>query len=246
VRRSIAIAMMLAAGGCYFSQSPMRPIPALFARTSDARQHCLVVFLPGLLDGADSFLEHGMVRDLFASGAPCDAAIVDLGYRYYFGAQVADVLYEDVLHPALARGYDEVWVVGISLGGLGATLLARQHGEAIAGVMLLSPFLGIDPTMHEVASAGLREWHPPHLSSTVDDTTFTAHVWAYLRGYVDDPDELPPLYVGWAEGESRERMATTIADVLPSEHTAHVAGGHDWQAWTQLFRTLIAVARPGR
>jgi pimeloyl-ACP methyl ester carboxylesterase len=151
--RSALLAMVLATSGCYFSQSPSRPIPTLLARASSgATARCLVIFLPGLLDGADSFVEHGMVRDLIASGAPCDAAMVELGYRYYFGARVGDTLYEDVLYPALARGYEEVWVVGISLGGLGATLLAREHGEAIAGVILLSPFLGIDPTLRDVVT----------------------------------------------------------------------------------------------
>ena len=244
---SLALALLPSLSGCYFSRSPMRPIPALFSQSSpDARSRCLVVFLPGLLDGAEAFLDHGMVRDLRESGSPCDALLVDLGYRYYFGAHVADALYEDVLHPGLARGYEEVWLVGVSLGGLGATLLARDHGESIAGVVLLSPFLGIDPTLHDVTSAGLREWRVPPLPAEIDDATFTAQVWAHLRSYVDDSSDMPPLYVGWAEGESREAIARTIADVLPPSHTAHVEGRHDWDAWTRLFRTLITEARPGR
>ena len=64
--------------GCYFSRSPTRPVPALFARTSGGEHaRCLVVFVPGLLDGPDSFVEHDALAALAESGAPCDAVGVD-------------------------------------------------------------------------------------------------------------------------------------------------------------------------
>jgi pimeloyl-ACP methyl ester carboxylesterase len=246
VRLAALLAISLCASGCYFSRSPTRPVPALFQRTGTTRASCLVIFLPGLLDSPDSFLDHGMVRDLRESGAPCDAVMVDLHYRYYFDGHASDVIYEDVLLPAVARGYKEIWVVGISLGGMGATLLAREHGASLAGIVLLSPFLGIEPIRSEVVRTGLPDWHPGPLPRAIDDATFTRFVWAYLRGYVDDPDEMPPMYVGWAEGETQDAPSRTLAAVLPSDRVATVEGRHDWDAWTRLFRTLIARARPGR
>jgi pimeloyl-ACP methyl ester carboxylesterase len=222
-------------------------VPALLARAhDDAQAACLVVFVPGLLDGPDSFLEHGMIRDLRESGAPCDAVMVDLHYRYFFGGQAGDVLYEDVISPALGRGYQDIWVVGISLGAMGAILLAREHGEAITGLVLLSPFLGIDPIRSEVVETGLSGWHPGRLPRAIDDATFTRFLWAWLRGYVDDPDAMPPMYVGYAIGETQDPPSRTLAAVLPDDHVATIEGRHDWAAWTQLFRTLIARARPGR
>ncbi len=246
--RLVALALVSAlAAGCYFSRSPTRPVPALFARTSgEAQARCLVVFVPGLLDGPDSFVEHDAFAALTASGAPCDAVSVDLHYRYYFGGHVADALYEDVLYPALARGYEEIWLVGISLGAMGVTLTMREHAASIAGVVLLSPFLGIDPVRREVAETGLRDWHPGPLPREIDDASFTRFVWATLRGYVDDPDELPPLYVGWAEGETQDGPSRALAAVLPADHVATVEGRHDWAAWTPLLGTLLSRARPGR
>jgi len=242
----LAVATTLVSG-CYFSRSPTRPVPALLTHAHEGmRARCLVMFLPGLLDGPDSFLEHGMIRDLRESGAPCDAVMVDLHYRYYFGGRSGEVLYEDVLEPALARGYEEIWLVGISLGGMGATLLAREHAEAISGMILLSPFLGIEPIRSEVVSAGLRDWHPGPLPRDIDDATFTRFVWGWLRGYVEHPEEMPPMYVGWADGETQERPSRTLAAVLSADHVATVTGRHDWEAWTRLFRTLVARARPGR
>lgn len=153
---SLALASLaltpLALSGCYFSRSPMRPMPALYAQAGAQRSPCLVIMMQGILDGPDAFLEHDAVRDLRAV-SQCDAVMVDANFRYYFGARIADALYEDVLHPALARGYEEIWLVGVSLGGLGAVLLAREHPEDITGIVLLSPFLGVDPVISEQASA---------------------------------------------------------------------------------------------
>lgn len=241
------LAPLALTSGCYFSRSPTRPVPALLQRARESvRADCLVVFLPGVLDGPDSFLDHGMVRDLRESGSPCDAVMVDLHYRYYFEHRASDVLYEDVIMPALARGYEEIWIVGVSLGGLGATLLGREHGASIAGIVLLSPFLGLEPVRSEVATQGLADWSPGPLPAEIDDANFTRFVWGWLRGYVSEPDELPPMYVGWAEGETQDAPSRTLAAVLPREHTATVEGRHDWDAWTRLFRILIAEARPGR
>ncbi len=242
---ALSLTLTLALSSCYFSRSPTRPVPALFA-SHGAPSTCLVVFLPGLLDSPDSFLDHDMIRELRASGAPCDAVMVDLHYRYFFGGTAGDVLYEDVVYPAMARGYDEIWLVGTSLGAMGAVLFARDHGASITGMILLSPFLGIEPTRSEVVDAGLRDWHPGHLPAAIDDASFTRFVWATLRGYVDDPGEMPPLWVGYAIGETQEPVARTLAAVLPDDRVATVEGRHDWAAWTQLFRVLVARARPGR
>jgi pimeloyl-ACP methyl ester carboxylesterase len=244
-RLALLAVTSLGLSGCYFTRSPLRPMPALYAQAGAQRSRCLVVMMQGILDGPEAFLEHEAVRDLQRS-SPCDAVMVDTNFRYYFGARIADALYEDVLHPAIARGYEEIWLVGVSLGGLGAVLLAREHPQAITGIVLLSPFLGVDPVLSEVTSHGLAAWRPPRLPRRVEDPQFTAAVWSWLRGYVTDPDAMPAMYVGWAEGELREPMSRTLADVLPVEHVAHVEGRHDWAAWSQLWRTLLREAEPGR
>lgn len=218
----------------------MRAAPA-------ARARCLVIFVPGLMDGPDSFLEHGFARAV-AERTPCDSVAVDLTYRYYFGAGAGDVLWEDVLAPAVARGYEELWIVGTSMGSLGATLLAREHGELVDGMIMLSPFLGLEEVTAEIDRAGgLASWRPPgDLPEEIGDATFTLFVWSWLRGYVDDPGSMPDLYVGWANGERLEPAARTLAAVLPEGHTIGLGGGHGWATWRPLFDELLGRARIGR
>jgi pimeloyl-ACP methyl ester carboxylesterase len=243
----VAAASLL--GGCYFARSASRPLPALAAyRDPGFRQSCLVIFVPGFLDGPDTYVENGFPRDVLDSGAPCDSVAVDLHFRYYAEGGVAAMLHEDVLAPAIARGYSDVWVVGISMGGLGASLLAREHPELIDGVILLSPFLGDEATIREIEQAGgLAAWHPPDpLPTPMTESNYTTFLWSFLRGYVDDPDGMPPLYIAWANGERMEPSARLLAAALPEGHVTNADGGHNWATWRPLFQQILEVARPGR
>jgi pimeloyl-ACP methyl ester carboxylesterase len=245
-RARIPLLLALAAAllaGCYYVRSPTRPIPALATRRADAR--CLVILIPGLNDGPGSFVEHGFTRAI-AEHTPCDSVAVDLTYRYYFGGTAAQVLHDDVLAPALGRGYREIWLIGTSMGALGAALLARDHAESITGIVMLSPFLGLEDQIAAIDRAGgLAAWEPPP-DGPMSDATFTPVVWSWLRGYAIDPDRMPALHLCWADGERLEPTARTLAGALPEGRTMHGAGSHGWVTWESQFRELLPRLGIGR
>lgn len=245
---SLAVAATLLTSGCYFTRSPTRPVPALaFLRDGNVRQPCLVIFVPGFLDGPDTYREHGFPDDVLRSGAACDSVAVDLHSRYYSEPRVSDVLYEDVIVPALGRGYESIWVVGISMGGLGATMLARAHPEAIDGLILLSPFLGNPEQARAIeADGGLSEWRPGTLPAEMTQDNYSLFLWAWLRNVVADPDSMPPIFLGWAEEERLAPAARLLGAALPEGHSLTTPGGHNWATWRPIFQQLLARARVGR
>lgn len=246
MRPAVLLASALVLHGCYFARSPIRPIPALHLRGAE-RSACLVILVPGLMDGPDSFVEHGLAREV-VTRTGCEAVAVDLTYRYYFGAEAGAVLWEDVLAPAVARGYREIWLVGTSMGSLGAVLLAREHPELVDGIVMLSPFLGLEEEVAAIERAGgLAAWRPPgDLPETISDATFTTFVWSWLRGYVDDPDAMPELFVGWAEGERLDPTSRVLAGALPEGRAISQRGTHGWATWGPLFARILERARIGR
>lgn len=246
---ALALAAVMLLGGCYFVQSPSRPLPALtVVREEGTRQPCLVIFLPGMLDGPDSYLQYGFPQDVIASGAACDSVAVNLHLRYYGETGIAHAIWEDVLAPAVARGYEEIWIVGISMGGLGALLTASEYARHIDGVILLSPFLGDESFVRSVeAAGGLAEWQPPTPMPTERTANnYSLFIWSWLRGYIDDPESMPPLYLGFADGERLAPAARMLGEVLPEGHVLQREGEHNWATWRPLFRTLLGRARPGR
>ena len=255
LRLSALVLVLTSLAGCYFTRSPSRPVPALeFRRSSAGREHCLVVFVPGFLDGPDTFMDQGFPSDVITHGAPCDSVAIDLHYRYYWEAMsssngVANVVFDDFLEPAAARGYEEIWLVGISMGGLGALLTAERHPELITGVILLAPYVGDEAVVREIeAAGGPSSWQPPHGLETAPWTqdNYTAHLWSWLRAYQTDPDGMPPLYVGWGDDDRLGAADRMLAALQPSDHVATRPGGHNWATWRPLFDVLLDRARPGR
>ena len=210
--------------------------------------------IPGFLDEPDTYREHGFPRDVVSSGAECDSVAIDLHFRYYGlsptrdGSALAQIVYEDILVPASVRGYQEIWLVGISMGGLGTLLTAEAHPELITGIILLAPFVGDESVIRQIDAAGGAEaWHPP---DGIDDqawteSNYTVHLWSWLRGYATDPDDMPPLYIGWGEDDSLGTGDRLLAAMQPEEHTMTHAGGHNWATWRPMFQEFLQLAHPG-
>ena len=244
--RTLALFIVLALiPSCYFTRSPSRPIPVLSFRNPRLAEgsHCLVVFIPGFLDSPDSYLDHGFPQDLIGSDAPCDAVGVDLHFRYYSDVGVADILYEEVLQPATARGYDEIWLVGISMGGLGTLLTASQYSEYVDGIILLAPFVGDEGVLRTIESqGGAASWTPPAGTDasvwTADN--YTAKIWSWLRGYHTHPESRPPLYIGWGVDDRLGAADRLLANLMPEDHVFSQPGGHNWATWRPLWRQVLS------
>ncbi|MBN8615184.1 MAG: alpha/beta fold hydrolase [Deltaproteobacteria bacterium] len=244
------LALGASLSSCYFTRSPSRPIPALAFRNPRLESpRCLVVFLPGFLDTPDTYLDNDFPQELIRSGAPCDMVGVDLHFRYYGQVGVADMIYEDVLQPAAARGYDEIWLVGISMGGLGTLLTASRYPEEIDGIVLIAPFVGEESVLREIeAAGGARAWSPPEglASEPWSDRNYTQKIWSWLRGYHTDPDARPPLYIGWGVDDRLGAADRLLADLMPADHVVSEPGGHAWVTWRPIWRQMVTRVPLGR
>ena len=75
-------------------------------------------------------------------------------FGYYLRRTAIERLREDVIVPAQRKGYGEIDLVGISLGGFGALYYAMHHPGEIARLFLLAPYLGEQPVVREICTAG--------------------------------------------------------------------------------------------
>ncbi len=237
--------------GCALLPRPTpSPIPVLRLAPQASPAPCLVVFLPGRGDRPEHFRRHGFDRLAREAGVGCELLAVDAHLGYYRNRSVLERLHRDVVAPARARGIEEIWLVGISLGGVGALLYEAEHPGEIAGAVLLAPFLGERPIVDEVAAAGgLAGWQPGPAPAVEKEEEFQRRLWRFLHARSTGgssgtggagPGPLPRLYLGWGEDDSFARANRLLADVLPPEAVLTVPGGHDWPPWRALFAGLLA------
>jgi pimeloyl-ACP methyl ester carboxylesterase len=197
-------------------------------------ERVLLVMLPGAGIEAEAFAENGMVAAAQAHGEAVDVIAARPELELYLDGGVAAALHE-VVEPALAEG-ERFWLLGISLGGMGALLYAAAHEDRVAGIFLLAPFLGTKGTVAEVAKAGgLAAWREKESAATEAEKRML--VW--LRDLPKRP-ESPPVYLGYGRADRFAPGHFLLAAHLPADRVVTADGGHDWQTWAALWQGLLA------
>ncbi|HXU46864.1 MAG TPA: alpha/beta hydrolase, partial [Thermoanaerobaculia bacterium] len=165
---------------------------------------------------------------------------------YYREASIIDRLHDDVIAPARARGVETIWLAGISLGGLGASLYARDRPGEIDGLALIAPYLGEDEILEEIEKAGgPRAWHPEAALAGED----VHRLWIWFQGYAGSAGPTaahPTLLLAFGEGDRLRRGQRLLARLLPPERVVTARGGHFWATWRRLWDLLLAKGEIGR
>jgi len=220
------------------------PLPSLQDRLSpDTRAKRLVVMLPGIYDRASDFVREGFVKDLRARGIDADVVMPEAHFGYYEARDVDVRLEQDVFAPARAQGYKEIWIVGVSLGGLGALLYSAQHAESVTGIVLIAPYPGSTKILSEVRQAGgLRAWAGTPEAQGGDERP--ALLWftsasALQQSKSHDAGHMPEIYLGTGKEDWLFKGQRMLADVLPPARVNIIEGGHNWLTWRQVWQDFL-------
>ena len=218
----------------------MVPMPTALERsTCTANVDTLLVLLPGRGMLPAEFVREGFVAAVQERRLAVDVLRVDAHLGYYDNERIAPRLREDVVGPAQARGYRAIWLVGISLGGLGALVYAGERPADLAGVVTLAPYLGERAAIDEISAAGgLRDWPSPAMAAEAD---LGRRLWRSLKPYAmaADPPGRPPLYLGYSLDDRLAPGHRLLAAALPGERVYTTPGGHDWPQWRRLWRRML-------
>jgi pimeloyl-ACP methyl ester carboxylesterase len=200
------------------------------------QDRALLVMLPGAGIVARDFADRGMVAAVHERGLPVDIIAAQPAIELYLDGDVVDALHRAVIEPALAQGYTRIWLLGISLGGMGALLYARQHEDQVAGLVLLAPFLGTQGTIAEVeAAGGMAAWSPEGSGATAGEQ----RLLTWLRDFLARRPAKPVVYLGYGEADRFARAHRMLGALLPADRVITGAGGHDWESWAKLWRRML-------
>lgn len=196
----------------------------------------LLVMLPGAGDRPQDLVEYGFVQALRERGLPVDVVAVDAHVGYYLDRSLSARLMRDIVAPARASKYQRLWFMGISLGGMGSLIYAREPAAEVEGVVLLAPFLGARGTIAEIAGGGgLSRWQPGAIKPDDDERSLLA----WLKGYQADDPAVPKIYLGYGSADRYAPASALLAERLPAARVATTDGGHDWATWIRLWRHLL-------
>jgi pimeloyl-ACP methyl ester carboxylesterase len=195
----------------------------------------LLVMLPGAAMEAADFATNGLVAAAHDRHPETDIIAARPDLDLYLDGDVAGALHGAIIAPALAQGYTQIRLLGISLGGMGALLYAALHEQHIAAIFLLAPFLGTPGTIAEIeAAGGLPHWKPGAVSTAPE-----ARMLSWLQAYLAHPRPHPSIYLGYGTKDRFARSHKMLGAQLAEENVFTHPGAHDWETWAPLWRRML-------
>lgn len=229
-RRWFAAFALLFTLGCI--PAPKVPIPTLRYQAVPAqRQRHLLVLMRGL--GADNaiFERKGIIDAIRARKLPFDVIAPDVHYGYYKSRTFEQRFKEDIIDPARRQGYEQIWLAGFSMGGLGSLLYVRSHPADIDGVLLTSPFLGWRSLQREIRRAGgVAAWQ----KTSDDPDHWQRMLWSWIK--TRNPAAPPPIWLGYGQNDILAAGGPPLlATVLPPDRVFSVPGNHTIATFKTIF-----------
>lgn len=238
---ALTVAVLAGAAACAGLRVPRTPVPTLQDMQPGDRpasQRVLLVFLPGAGDLPDDLIRQGFVEQVRRRGITADVIIPDLHVGYYTGRSFEARLKADVIEPARAKGYTRIWLAGISLGGFGSLVYARQNPGVVEGVIALAPFIATNGVLDEVRKAGgIARWNEP-----VVEGDWQRDLLLWLKGYGDPTQNRPSLFIGYGTEDGFAEFNAAVGALLPPERVRSAPGGHDWAPWQRLWGEFLDLA----
>ena len=217
---------------------PILQYPAMSSSSANTSQHSktLMIFLPGRTDAPDMFEKKGLIQTVQQRYPSIDAWVVDAHFGYYTERILIPRMQQSVLHQARQLGYEQIWLVGVSIGGFGVLLSAAENDRQLTGLILIAPYLGNDRILANLTrSADLAQWQPPRDLRSDDE----AFIWPYLQRYRRGEKGLPKLYLLYGTEDRFAPANDFLAKQMPAQNVWRRSGKHDWSTWQALWQDWV-------
>ena len=233
------VAALTLLAGCAARGDVRKPIPTLLVPAPHQPAQRVVVMLPGRGDDVDSLQRQDVARIIQQQWPDADVVLTGLTMPYYRAGVAASRLHDQVVAPLEEHGQRQVWLAGISLGGMGALLYDQAYPNQVHGMLLLSPYLGERAIHKEIRGAGgLDAWSPGPPQPMRPDT-FQRELWRYLKHWSDEPARTRTAWLAYGADERFRASIELATPELPHDHVIMLPGHHDWTLWKPALHLLL-------
>jgi pimeloyl-ACP methyl ester carboxylesterase len=218
-------------GGYFSKPDPGKPFTVEWHLAESGEQGGrLFVFLPGRRDRVSDFVSHGFIASAQRRIRSLDCVAVDATIGYYLDGSIADRLQREIIGPARSVGYREIWIVGVSMGGLGAFFHERAYPGEVKGLILLAPFVGDDLALFREmdAAGGAVSWagSQPPVAADRQKAEFQRELWRFLGRMPFDRTLQLETWMAYGEADRLLPGIERLKSLLPAERVFSLPGGH--------------------
>lgn len=243
IRSCVLMAVFCLLGGCglvkrVFGDDPSGPIDqvTMFAPRTGQR---LVVVLSGKGDSLGSLQDSGVAEAIQGEWPDADVTLAVLPLPLYEIGEAMPRLRNEIIAPAKGKHYKEIWLVGASLGGMGAILYDTTYPGKVDGIVLLSPYLGDKDIQHEVLDAGGPATWNPGPREKVNETTWQREIWRHIHDWATQPSTNRRVWLAYGEKDKFRDSMDILAPAMAKGHVITEPGKHKWSTWTPLTTAVF-------
>ncbi len=217
--------------GCYYLQSTSIPIKTTEYKSTtggitDKTHRQLLVLLPGIGDRASVFSKFGVIAAIHKKSPSTDVVAVDAHFKYYQARTIIERIRTDVIKPAIAAGYREIYLGGTSLGGFGSLLYLKQYPDELTKIFVLAPYLGDEQDYDYL----LKNKVAPQLPRDVN-------IWPWLTQLPETTKN--KIYLAYGENDKFAVSNRLLGKYLPKDNIISQDGKHTWTTWALLWPRLF-------
>lgn len=225
----LLISILLCAGCSYF-QSTSVPIQHQYFNY-EVSNTTLVLLLPGFGDSPKHFIKHETVEQIMECRPDVNIIGVDSHFGYYKTDTIIERLHDDIIGPAKAAGIKQIWLMGISMGGIGSLIYRQAHPDDLTAIILMAPYVGSwgDLTLYQNQPEQARKSVSPKIISLWDGLMATA---------TDDP----AITLASGADDSSSKQHNWLAGLIGSNHVITAPGGHQWEVWKSLWPQALQLS----
>ena len=243
------IAMPMLFTGCLPGGRTQTKIPLEKIEASRPESNkILVVVLPGRGDDVANLKASGIAESIRSEMPDADVVLAGITFAYYMEGRMPQRLREEIMLPARERGYKEIWLVGASMGGMGALMYDREYPGDAKRLVLLAPYLGSKKVLEQINQAGgLQNWDAGPVPATVDRNNFDRELWRYLQTWqISGNSRGSDVWLAYGDKDKLKAATPPLQKLLPTDQVFVREGGHAWVVWTPVTKEIFAAIRKQR
>lgn len=211
--------------GCVYIKQPDEKLKVHQLSPLNTKNH-LIIILPGITDSLDTLRNNKLLKKIYICNPDVNIIYVNAHFGFYRTKTIVERLHKDIILPAHNKGISDIWLFGISLGGLGSLTYHNKHPDMISGVITLAPFLGLtrDFNLYQ-----LEKNNKIYLKDFINFWQKTEKTLSLQK----------KVYLGFTKGDNYFKQQQWLADFLPEEHVTKGSGAHDWSSWKKIINKLL-------
>lgn len=216
-----------------------KPVELLWDKTG-IKTDRLIIFFPGLYDTAEKFKDEDFFSIARKEGVSADLVSVNVNVFHLVKGMMIERVEKDIYETAKKKGYKNIWLVGVSLGGLNSLLFNIKHEKDLCGVVTLAPYVANTLLVEDLRDAkDIKNWKPSTDADKLALEKRLQQLWVWLKEQSSN-NNLKKVYLGYGKQDRYVDAIKLFENILDKNHVVTVEGGHTWVTGQKIWQKQLS------